>query len=372
MTTKKRGLYVHIPICVKKCAYCDFTSFEECGFKNRGLYFDKLLSEINSYKGDRIPIDTVFFGGGTPSLMMSEEIRSVMSSVKENFDLSVDSEISIEVNPKTLTRDSALLYKSLGINRVSLGVQSIHENELKKLGRIHSREDFLESYAILREVGFDNISFDLMYGIPDQTMESFEETLSLLISRSPEHISVYGLILEEGTPLFEKRNNLDFPSEDDEADMYYLASRMLSAAGYLHYEISNYSKPTKECRHNLKYWRAEEYVGVGLAAHSYYKSRRYFNSSVLSEYLSVQPDICSLPPISKADAAYERVMLALRLSEGLSLSEYKSDFSEDFLLGREDEILRLCAAGYAEVKDGRLRLTESGFYISNAIISALI
>ena len=372
MITKNRGLYIHVPICVRKCAYCDFVSFAENGFAKRELYFEKLISEIRSYKEEKISVDTVFFGGGTPSLMSEEEVVNLMSSIRESFCLTPDAEISIEINPKTLTRKSAKLYKELGINRVSLGVQSIHEKELKKLGRIHSREDFLESYAILKDAGFENISLDLMYGIPEQSLKSFEETLSLAISLCPEQSSVYGLILEEGTPLFDKQKEFTFPSEDEEADMYYLAANMLAKAGYRHYEISNYAKEGKECKHNLKYWRAEEYVGVGVAAHSFYKNRRFFNPSELSLYLSLERNILNEEEITVSDAAYERVMLALRLLEGLSLTEYRSDFSVDFREGREAIIERFIKEGYAKLEDDRLALTEKGFYISNYIISELI
>ena len=260
MATDGIGLYIHIPFCKRKCNYCDFPSFQGISQTEKKKYVDALISEINSYsRPEKIKVNTVFIGGGTPSLLGGEEMGRVLSSVYESFEISEDAEISMEANPGTLTLENAIAYRSSGINRISIGSQSFCENELKKLGRIHNSGAISEAVAIAREAGFSNINLDLMYGIPEQTMDSFKRSLDSLIALSPEHVSVYGLIIEEGTPFFRGLTELRLPTEDAECDMYYLAAQLLSDNGYRHYEISNYAKEGYECRHNLKYWRDEEY-----------------------------------------------------------------------------------------------------------------
>ena len=366
------GLYVHLPICIRKCAYCDFCSVAEAEFSHRDKYFERLFSEIDSYQSKKVSVNTVFFGGGTPSLISERELSDLMRHIRNSFVISPDAEITIEANPKTLTREKLLSYKSYGINRISIGLQSIHQNELKILGRVHTFEDFLLSFNLARETGFDNLSVDLMYGIPEQTQESFRKTLDSVIALNPEHLSVYGLILEEGTPLYEKRKSLSFPNEDEEALMYEMASERLRSAGYSHYEISNYSKKGFQCKHNLKYWRAEEYIGVGVAAYSYYAGRRFGNTRNILEYISGEDIEAESATLTDGDMAYERVMLALRLSEGFSLLDYKEKYGVDFLALHKDKISTLKETGYVRLDEGRLSLTERGFYVSNSIISELI
>ncbi len=372
MTTDPIGLYVHIPFCIRKCNYCDFCSYKLDDFTKREEYIDALVKEISSYKEKNISVDTVFFGGGTPSLLSDDELRKIMNSIKEAFDISPEAEFTVEANPKTLTRDKLSLYTELGVNRISLGLQSIHENEQKILGRIHNFDDFLNSYKLVRDAGIKNVNVDLMYGIPEQTQESFEETLRTVISLSPEHISLYGLILEEGTPFFDNRDKLSLPDEDAECDMYYLAARLLKEAGYLHYEISNYAKEGCESRHNLKYWRVKEYIGVGVSAYSYFDGKRYGNVGDVSEYISdtgkrVDVTICDLEAVK-----YDYVMLGLRLHEGISLSEYKSLFGIDFLEEHRKKIEAYICAGLIEIRGDRLSFTERGFYVSNTILTDLL
>ena len=373
MTTDARGLYVHIPFCVRKCNYCDFCSFKLSAVDWRDKYIDRLCDEIGSYKGQNIGIDSLFFGGGTPSLLTPTEFLRIVETIKESFRILPGAEFTVEANPKTLDGEKLAAFVKAGVNRLSIGLQSIHENELKILGRIHTFEDFLASYKLAREYGIDNVNIDLMYGIPEQTIDSFEETLRTVLSLSPEHISLYGLILEEGTPLFEKRDEIVFPPEDSECDMYYLAAKRLSDAGYSHYEISNYARADRQCRHNLKYWRSEEYIGVGLSAYSYFDGRRFGNFAHVEEYLNQAVEQYShTEPLDKDSVAYEYVMLRLRLSEGFSLAEYKKLFGKDFLLGREALINRLTDGGYMEIRDDRLSLTERGLYVSNSILTELI
>ena len=371
MIVKPIGLYVHVPFCVRKCAYCDFCSYPEAGISatSREEYIDTLAEEIRGYKREeRIALDTVFFGGGTPSLLSPKEMEKIFSAIEDTFDVLPGAEITLEANPGTLSGEKLRAYKSLGVNRLSMGLQSIHENELKKLGRIHDYTDFLECFKLARASGFENISVDLMYGIPEQTLDSFGKTLDSVIALSPEHISAYGLIIEEGTPFFEMRESMALPGEDNECDMYELALARLSAAGYSHYEISNYAKEEKASRHNLHYWRREEYVGVGVAAHSFFDGERYSNPASLDAYL--RGDRRHID--TETDASFERAMLAFRLAEGLSLSDYEKEFSHSFLDGREDAIERFAALGFIKRRGDRLALTDSGMYVSNAILAELL
>ena len=371
MTTKPIGLYVHVPFCVRKCAYCDFCSYPESGVSvaSREEYISALAEEIRGYKrAERIALDTVFFGGGTPSLLSHAEMRKIFSAIADTFDVLPNAEITLEANPGTLTEEKLRAYKSLGVNRISIGLQSIHENELKNLGRIHSCTEFFESFKMARASGFENISVDLMYGIPEQTLDSFGKTLDAVIALSPEHVSAYGLIIEEGTPFFNCRESLPLPTEDNECDMYELAVAKLRAAGYSHYEISNYAKTGRASRHNLHYWRREEYVGVGVAAHSFFDGKRYSNPASLDAYLSGDRRHVD----TETDASFERAMLAFRLAEGLSLSDYEKEFSHSFLDGREDAIERFVALGFIKREGDRLALTDSGMYVSNAILAELL
>ena len=368
------GLYVHIPFCLRKCNYCDFCSFSDLSRDTRRRYIDKLKCEILGYKKEkRIKLDTVFFGGGTPSLLSPSEFSEICDAILEAFEISPSPEFTVEVNPKTVTPEKLSVFKSRGMNRVSIGLQSIHENELKKLGRVHTFEDFLEAYKMVKAAGIKNISFDIMYGIPEQTKESFRKTLEKVVSLDPSHISVYGLILEENTPFWDVRDKLPLPDEDTECDMYYLASEILCKNGYSHYEISNYSKAGLESKHNLKYWRNMEYIGVGVAAYSYYGGKRYGNTRELSEYISSEcKQYKDEEILSSADVAYEYAMLGLRLSEGISLSEYKRLSGNEFAKGKEDTLSHLLKAGYIIKEGDRIALTEKGFYISNTILTELL
>lgn len=371
METKAIGLYVHIPFCVRKCNYCDFCSFNlsEASWKDR--YISQLCEEIYSYREERIKVDSIFFGGGTPTLLTPDEFRKIFLAIEDSFEILADSEFTVEANPKTLDREKLRTYKECGVNRLSIGLQSIHENELKILGRIHSYEDFLASYKLAGEFGISNLNVDLMYGIPEQTIESFGITLEKLIALKPQHISLYGLILENGTPLYKMKDTLSFPSEDEECDMYYLAAQKLSDAGYSHYEISNYALPGRECSHNLKYWHCDEYIGIGLSAYSYFEGKRFGNLNDKDVYLS-DSCISYKRNYDSVDESYEFVMLGLRLREGISLKEYESRFGISFLHGRKEIIDRLVAFGYISIEGDRLHLTEQGFYVSNAILTELI
>jgi oxygen-independent coproporphyrinogen-3 oxidase len=368
-----RGLYIHIPFCVRKCNYCDFCSFGADG-DTVERYVRELICEIGEYSsgGTRPRVNTVFFGGGTPSILTPDQFTRLMQSVRESFDILPNSEITVEMNPGTASYDTLALYKALGVNRISIGLQSIHENELKILGRIHNYDDFLYAYNTLRTLGFDNISVDIMYGIPEQTAQSLAATLDTVIALAPEHISAYGLIVEEGTPFFRMRDSLALPSEDEECDMYLDITRRMRDAGYVHYEISNYAVAGRECRHNLKYWHNEEYYAVGLAAHSYVCGKRASATESLDEYFDSHGAKYKRILSDSGCDPFEYAMLALRLSEGLSLSEYTGLFGCDFLAGKDDTVKDAVRGGYLTVNGDRIALTESGFYISNYLISSLL
>ena len=369
------GLYVHTPLCIKKCNYCDFCSYPESKAEWRDSYIDTLCAEIDGYKEKKLSVNTVFFGGGTPSLLTPFEFEKICSHITDSFTLDSSIEFTLEANPKTLTKEKLNAYMSMGVNRLSIGLQSIHENELKILGRIHNYSEFLESYTLARDCGIKNINLDLMYGIPAQSLQSFEKTLDTVLELSPEHLSLYGLILEEGTPFFELQASLDIPEEDTECDMYYLAARKLSSAGYSHYEISNYSKPGYECRHNLKYWHNESYVGIGVSAYSYLDGIRYGNTSEIDEYLSCEREkyIQREESAELENEAYDYVMLGLRLSEGISLSDYEKRFKNNFLtVERKKLIQKYSELGMIELVGDRLRLTDRGLYISNRILTDLL
>ena len=372
MTTDAIGLYVHVPFCLRKCNYCDFCSFDYLSDGQRKSYVEILCREILSYKEKGLSVDSIFFGGGTPSLLTNDEFRRIVAAIKESFRVLSDTEFTVEVNPKTLDASKASCFKAQGVNRISIGLQSIHENELKILGRIHSYHDFKASYEIARQAGITNVNIDLMYGISEQTMDSFRETLDRVLALSPEHISLYGLMLEEGTPFWKMKESLSLPSEDRECDMYYFATHRLREKGYRHYEISNYSRSGSECRHNLKYWQDREYIGVGVSAYSYFRGVRFGNSRNIDSYINDFSKEREYDTLDADSAAYEYAMLGLRLSDGISLKEYERLFSKNFLDGRTEVLDRLCGAGYLSFDGDSLALTESGFYVSNAILTELL
>ena len=374
MITEPIGLYVHIPFCKSKCEYCDFLSFAGALQKYEESYVEGLVNEISEYeREEKIAVDTVFFGGGTPSVISGKSFEKIVNKLKDAFDILPDAEFTIEANPKTVTKEKLSVYTSLGVSRISLGLQSIHENELKILGRIHNFNEFLESYNLCLDAKISNINVDLMYALPSQTVDSFRKTLSTVISLSPAHISAYGLILEEGAALYRKKDTLSFPTVDEECDMYYMAAELLAKSGYGHYEISNYAREGKECRHNLKYWQDKEYIGLGLAAHSYYGKKRYSNPVGFSEYFSPErKEYRQVEDINEDANAYEYAMMHLRLARGFSLSDYEKRFNRSFVDGKSEFIDELIKGGYLKLSDGRIALTEKGFYVSNTIISELI
>ncbi len=368
------GLYVHIPFCVRKCNYCDFCSFSDFDKAERNAYLSRLKEEIESYTTEpKIRVDTIFFGGGTPSTLTPGELLSVTDSIKKTFLISSDCEFSLEMNPGTVTREFLSACREAGVNRVSIGLQSIHDNEQKILGRIHNTNDFLQTVEWVKEAGINNFNVDLMYGIPEQTTESFAATLDTVLRLSPTHISAYSLIVEEGTPFYRMRNSLALPSEDEELEMVKTLEEKLSLCDYTHYEISNYAKPGFVCRHNLKYWDYSKYIGVGLCASSFDGENRYMNTDDRKDYISLGAAATrSVETIPLSMRAYEYAMLGLRTSFGISLSDYRLRFGKNFADGKEEKLSAMEKAGYLVWTEDNLKLTEKGFYVSNEILTQIL
>ena len=317
--------------------------------------------------------DTVFFGGGTPSLLPEGDVMRLLDAAKTLFHVSPDAEVTLEANPATADEKKLSALLRAGVNRLSVGVQTLSDEELRYLGRAHSASDAVAFLKSARHVGFENINVDLMYGIPAQTLQSAERTLSEVLSLSPDHISAYSLMLEEGTPLYQNRAKIPLPSEDEEAEIDILVSKTLGANGYLHYEISNYAKEGRESRHNLHYWHSDSYLGFGVSAYSYFDGVRYGNHSNLSSYTEDPLSaVVDRDPLSEKERAYEWIMLRLRLKEGLSLAEYRAHFGVDLKKRYFSQINAFIAQGLMEEKDGRISLTERGFRLSNSILVAFL
>ena len=356
----KAGLYFHIPFCVRKCAYCDFYSVSDTS--SQRAYFEVMHQEMEAYRGKQIPVDSVFIGGGTPSVADETEIARLLEKAREIFDFSSDTEITIELNPKTFDEKKLQVYRDAGVNRVSMGLQSADNDELLKLGRIHTAEEFLASYQLLRDMGFTNINADIMYGLPDSSLETLKKTLTFLKELNCEHISAYALTLDEDSPLY--RKGYVFPDDDGVYEQYCLVCEMLSQ--YRHYEISNFAKDGKEpCRHNLKYWTRAPYLGFGAAAHSFFENKRFFNPSSISEYMDGNFDRCE-ETISEHEAQYEELMLSLRTDFGVNFEKLPTAFLENnrTLIAEHEK------NGYLAMKADGFSLTETGFFVSNAVISS--
>ena len=370
---KALGVYLHIPFCIRKCNYCDFCSFPDTDGKLMSAYVDELIRRIKEFSlryGKR-KVDTVYFGGGTPTLMPTELFEKIILALNENFYISSNAEITVECNPASIDAKGLFALRALGINRLSIGLQSADNSELKLLGRLHSFEEFRNTFYDARKVGFDNISVDLMYGIPNQTMESFSKTLAQLVELSPEHISAYGLKIEEGTAFFKNVNNLSLPDEDTYAELYTLCCEYLAKNGYSRYEISNFSKIGRESRHNLKYWQLEDYIGFGVAAHSCFEGERFGNSRDVKAFLDGVDICCERQKISEHDFVSEYVMLGLRLERGIALDEFKTLFNQDFtkMYPMTDSYIK---SGFMTESGGRITFTTKGFLVSNTILAQMI
>ena len=374
-------LYLHIPFCMKKCGYCDFLSFS-ADADMRERYVRALIREIkdagDAFYGTRIV--TVFAGGGTPTVLDSGQIRRIFRAVQASFSLDADAEITVEVNPGTVDEEKLVTLRDAGVNRLSIGCQSLDDRLLLELGRIHDRDVFLRCFHAARRAGFRNISIDLMSGIPDQSYMDWVRTLREAAELGPEHISAYSLILEEGTPFWRKRDSLRLPDEDTERRMYEDTRRILSEYGYERYEISNYAKRDRRCRHNVGYWTGVPYAGLGLGASSYLGNVRFRNTDHMEAYLDwfeqtdrvlpwpEAPVHCEREALSDADAMAEFVILGLRMEEGISEETFFSRFGKNIGEVYGEILEKHGREGLLEEKNGRIFLTERGFSLSNYVM----
>lgn len=371
---RKLGLYIHIPFCRTKCLYCDFCSFVSRNEDERDSYVGALLNEVEQRSAKEYIVDTIYFGGGTPSLLSAEQIERILSSIRENFVLDENIEITLECNPMTHIYDGKEYFSALhelGINRLSLGIQSAVDKELKLIGRQHSFTQAKQTILYARESGFDNISVDLMFGIPSQTLESLEYSLMEFAALGAEHISIYSLQLEEGTPLYRMREKYTFADDDMTADMYERVVTFMKNVGYNQYEISNFAKEGRESRHNSKYWRLDEYLGLGLSAHSDFLGKRQENTCDMDQYLEGNW-LENERIISKSEREFEFIMLGLRTSVGISKSEFFARFGIDFDEKYSKKTEKFEKMELLMRNDDRIALNERGFEISNAILEEIL
>lgn len=371
------GIYVHVPFCRSKCAYCDFYSLATKDDKLVDGYLDAVCAHIKE-SGSLAPgyrVDTIYFGGGTPTFFGADGMATILTTIRRNFDVDNNAEITFEANPDSISDNLVRRLHAEGFNRCSLGVQCDDDAILKKLGRPHTFSQAVTAFNRIRKAGFKNISVDLIYGLPDQTLRSWEETLDHVLRMGPDHVSCYGLKLEEGTPLYIYRDKYKLPSEDDQADMYLAAVENLESRGYRQYEISNFCKKGAFSRHNMKYWTGGEYLGFGPSASSDFAGKRFTLVRDVCAYIDgirnggeVMEDVQEIPLRERAG---EYLMLRLRTSSGVSAQEYEKNFLLSF--DPIEDILRKYRGIYtARTDEGRWRLNAKGFLISNSIITDLL
>jgi oxygen-independent coproporphyrinogen-3 oxidase len=376
---KELELYIHIPFCVKKCNYCDFLSGPVTP-ESRKKYVDALTREMMAYEKDmkEYEVTSVFIGGGTPSLLSSEEIVDLFYALHIAFKVKPNAEITIEVNPGTITQEKLATYKKVGINRLSFGMQSAVDEELAKLGRIHNFEQFENNYTLARRMGFKNMNIDIMAGIPGQTFESYLYSLEKVLQMQPEHISSYSLIVEEGTPFYEldQQGFLNLPDEEDERLMYERTKEILEYYGYYRYEISNYAKPGFQCQHNIGYWTRREYLGLGIGAASLIDETRFTNIKDRGLYTEIleKEEICledlheNVEVIDRSGQMSEYMILGLRMMDGVSEDEFRELFEVSMESVYGPTIRKFCQMGLMEEQDGWINLTDSGVSVSNQIL----
>lgn len=399
MDRKTIGIYIHIPFCMQKCLYCDFVS-KPAPFKTRRDYVNRLLDEIDTSTQQLCPfvcensasniknnvtngncvkdylVDTVFIGGGTPSVLDADWIEEILCKLKERFDFSQDCECTIEVNPGTVDYDKIMKYRRAGINRLSIGLQSCHDMELKALGRIHDFAAFEKTYRLARKAGFDNINVDLMSSIPEQTEDSFIASLQRVIRLNPEHISVYSLIVEEGTPFYDME--LKLPDEEEERRIYHETGRILREYGYEQYEISNYAKPGKACRHNIRYWQCDEYIGYGVAAASYLKDIRWKNTENIDKYIQnvlINSNIknrdfySEKEVLTQEEKCAEFMFMGLRMNRGVPEEEFLRRFACSVDEKYGDIIKKHIRNELLCRESNHILLTEKGRDVCNYVMS---
>lgn len=369
---KELGIYVHIPFCKQKCSYCDFISYCD---KNDLIekYIKALKQEIENSSVNEYEISTIYIGGGTPSYIESKYISEILKTIKQKYNISKNVEITIEVNPGTATKEKLRDYVEAGINRISIGLQSCNNNLLKMIGRIHTYEEFLSTYKLAREVGFKNINVDLMIGLPNQTLDDVKKSLEEISKLNPEHISVYSLIVEEGTPIEKKiaDGQLKLPNEELEREEYWEVKKFLESLGYKHYEISNFAKTGYESKHNLNCWEQKEYLGFGAAAHSYMKKTRYSNTENIEKYINQEMQSEQLHIVHEVQKEEEQkkeyMLLGLRKIDGVQISSFKNKFGCNPIMEFKNELNKLTQEGLIEIDLDQIKLTEKGIDLANIV-----
>lgn len=388
------GLYIHIPFCVKKCKYCDFNSYK-MDLDSKKRYIEDLKIEMELYS-NKLNIDnkyknkedfnidknniitSIFIGGGTPSILTSEEIRDIFVNIKEKFNIDKNAEITIECNPGTLTLEKLETMKEVGINRLSIGLQAVQEKHLNFIGRIHSYKEFEKNYMDALHVGFKNINIDLMYSLPNQKMCDWKETLEKVTDLNPTHISAYSLILEEGTELYNmyENNQFDLSDENIDIEMYEYTINYLKSKGYNQYEISNYSQEGYDCKHNILYWECEHYIGLGAGASGYINNNRYNNLDSLEDYhLSLakrNKPIQDSENLSIKDMIEEKIFMGLRMNKGIKFKDFEKKFEIDFREKYNKQIEVLLARKLINQSFEGIQLTQKGREISNSIFIEFI
>jgi oxygen-independent coproporphyrinogen-3 oxidase len=369
------GVYLHIPFCKSRCSYCDFATDVFRGPEGVDRYGEALCAEIGNFANNVDLIDTIYFGGGTPSLMSAGQLENILNVVRSKFVTAEQIEITIEMNPATVTPASLKAFRDLGVNRASFGVQTFDDHLLKLLARGHDAKDARTTFAMLRDAGFDNISFDLIAGLPHQTLAGWERNLAEAIELSPEHLSLYLLEVHQGTPLAVQIESGRQPRPDEElaAEMYELMVAELTGSGYEQYEISNFARPGLESRHNSKYWQLDPVFGFGVSAHSFDGRQRYANERDTARYVYLVEEGLS-PEVMRenVDLASEQAFLGLRLENGLDLADYRNKFGVDLLSRFDAEIADLCNNGLVDTSDGRLKLTFRGKLFSNEVFAVFV
>lgn len=372
---KEIALYVHVPFCKLKCKYCDFPSF--CGKEKLVAEYIKALKKEIKYKCKDYRYKTIFIGGGTPTFLNYKELEEILSEINK-LDICDDYEFTVECNPGSVDEEKLKLLKKYKVNRLSFGLQSTFDKYLKTLGRIHTYDEFKENYYLARKVGFTNINIDLMFGIPNENLDEWKETLNEIIKLEPEHISAYSLIIEEGTPfhrLYEE-DKLELPSEEEEREMYKVTKEILNKAGYLQYEISNYSKMGMECKHNIVYWQLKDYLGVGSSSASYIDSQRLTNTPVIEEYIKninegnysgIESHYNSIE-----ENIEEYMFLGLRMIQGINKKIFKEKFGVSVEEIYKDIIEKYVKSGFLVNSQEYLYLSPKGIEVSNAIMSEFL
>lgn len=365
--TNNLSLYYHIPFCVKKCDYCAFYSLPNQDDSVKEEYFNALYRQTEFLKTDRT-ITSVYFGGGTPPLLKVDRLCKLINLIKSRFTMSENCEITVEVNPKTVDMFDLSMLKKAGANRISIGVQSSDDRILASIGRIHNFDDAVKCIKDARSVGFDNISADLIFALPDQTVDGFAQSVRDIMSTEVDHISAYSLQIEEGTPIYERRESLNFPDEESEESQYSALCEILTKNGFSHYEISSFARKGHESRHNLNYWARGEYFGFGAGAHSFYMGKRFSTPCDVMRYIELSgtslfapTDFDSALPITETEAEEERIMLGLRTNRGVLLPVHAHENAR-----------RIADLGYGTFKDGVLALNSKGFRVSNQVISMVL